>query len=173
MKNPIRFKTEAGEYLHLVQGYVQNVVDRKSYNSVSFKIDSTKPISRERGVCRPQGRDTNYCISTASGDCGANDNTAHGGRKWPRGATGDFEGGNGTICWLLCWGQYSRRYCWCLCPKDCGIKGRLWLVSSVWPRTSRTVYGDRQKRDRTGLRTFCPKLLHYFIATQAAIKESK
>lgn len=50
MKNPIRFKTEAGEYLHLVQGYVQNVVDRKSYNSVSFKIDSTKPISRENSI---------------------------------------------------------------------------------------------------------------------------
>ena len=50
MKNPIRFKTEAGEYLHLVQGYVQNVVDRKSYNSVSFKIDSTKPIRRENSI---------------------------------------------------------------------------------------------------------------------------
>lgn len=50
MKNPIRFKTEAGEYLYLVQGYVQNVVDRKSYNSVSFKIDSTKPISRENSI---------------------------------------------------------------------------------------------------------------------------
>lgn len=50
MKNPIRFKTEAGEYLHLVQGYVQNVVDRIDYNSVSFKIDSTKPISRENSI---------------------------------------------------------------------------------------------------------------------------
>lgn len=50
MKNPIRFKTEAGEYLYIVQGYVQNVVDRKSYNSVSFKIDSTKPISRENSI---------------------------------------------------------------------------------------------------------------------------
>lgn len=50
MKNPIRFETEKDKYLYLFHGYVQNVVDRSSYNSVSFKIDSTKPISRENSI---------------------------------------------------------------------------------------------------------------------------